>query len=153
MNNKKLLILILIIWPYLYLFPHTFKFIEMGNDFELLYYSYKKYIFEFLMFCLFIEVNFHDIVVPPLILAILTQMCACTRNYSKLMSFFNELVKNIENKNKKNRNITMFFIEGRKSGFHVLACRKIPLYFTRGGVVTSGHILRVYSFGHVLEAL
>jgi len=47
MNNKKLLILILIIWPYLYLFPHTFQFIEMGNDFELLYYSYKKYIFEF----------------------------------------------------------------------------------------------------------
>ena len=47
MNNNKLLILILIIWPYLYLFPHTFQFIEMGNDFELLYYSYKKYIFEF----------------------------------------------------------------------------------------------------------
>ena len=41
------IIFILVIAPYLYLFPHTFQFIEMGNDFELLYYSYKKYIFEF----------------------------------------------------------------------------------------------------------
>ena len=42
-------ILILLIFPFIYLFPHTFQFIEMGNDFELLYYSYKKYIFEFLI--------------------------------------------------------------------------------------------------------
>ena len=48
MKKDKLNILILIIFPYLYLFPHTFNFIEMGNDFELLYYSYKKYIFEFI---------------------------------------------------------------------------------------------------------
>ena len=41
-------ILILLIFPYIYLFPHTFQFIEMGNDFELLYYSYKKYIYEFI---------------------------------------------------------------------------------------------------------
>ena len=45
-NNYN--ILIIIFFPYLYLFPHTFQFIEMGNDFELLYFSYKKYIFEFI---------------------------------------------------------------------------------------------------------
>ena len=47
MKNNTSIILILLITPYLYLFPHTFQFIEIGNDFELLYYSYKKYIFEF----------------------------------------------------------------------------------------------------------
>ncbi len=47
MKNNTSIILILVVAPYLYLFPHTFQFIEMGNDFELLYYSYKKYIFEF----------------------------------------------------------------------------------------------------------
>lgn len=48
MNKKNLNIIILILIPYFYLFPHTFRFIEMGNDFEILYYSYKKYIFEFI---------------------------------------------------------------------------------------------------------
>ncbi len=48
MKKNNSYILILLIFPYLYLFPHTFQFIEMGNDFELLYYSYKKYIFEFI---------------------------------------------------------------------------------------------------------
>jgi hypothetical protein len=48
MNKKILNIFILILIPYFYLFPHTFLFIEMGNDFEILYYSYKKYIFEFI---------------------------------------------------------------------------------------------------------
>ena len=48
MNKNIYNILIIIIFPYLYLFPHTFQFIEMGNDFELLYFSYKKYIYEFL---------------------------------------------------------------------------------------------------------
>jgi hypothetical protein len=48
MNKKILNIFILILIPYLYLFPHTFYFVEMGNDFEILYYSYKKYIFEFI---------------------------------------------------------------------------------------------------------
>ena len=47
MKNNTSIFLILLVAPYLYLFPHTFQFIEMGNDFELLYYSYKKYIFEF----------------------------------------------------------------------------------------------------------
>ena len=48
MLNNRISIAILIIIPFIYLFPHTFQFIEMGNDFELLYYSYKKYIFEFI---------------------------------------------------------------------------------------------------------
>ena len=48
MLNNRISIIILIIVPFIYLFPHTFQFIEMGNDFELLYYSYKKYIFEFI---------------------------------------------------------------------------------------------------------
>ncbi len=48
MLNNRLSIFILIIIPFIYLFPHTFQLIEMGNDFELLYYSYKKYIFEFI---------------------------------------------------------------------------------------------------------
>tara|TARA_X000000368_G_scaffold203861_1_gene160899 strand:- start:541 stop:2643 length:2103 start_codon:yes stop_codon:yes gene_type:complete len=46
-KNNKIILLLLILAPYIYLFPHTFNIIEMGNDFELLYYSYKKYIFEF----------------------------------------------------------------------------------------------------------
>ena len=54
MNKNIYNILIIIIFPYLYLFPHTFQFIEMGNDFELLYFSYKKYIYEFSYnFCIF----------------------------------------------------------------------------------------------------
>ena len=48
MKNNKIIFVSLILWPYIYLFPHTFGFLEMGNDFELLYFSYKKYIFEFL---------------------------------------------------------------------------------------------------------
>lgn len=48
MKSDKAFIIILIIAPFIYLFPHTFALIEMGNDFELLYYSYKKYIFEFI---------------------------------------------------------------------------------------------------------
>ena len=47
LNNNKFILILLILAPYIYLFPHTFHLIEMGNDFELLYYSYKKYIFEF----------------------------------------------------------------------------------------------------------
>ncbi len=43
-NYKIYFILILI--PYLVLSPFTFQFLEVGNDFELYFYSYKKYIFE-----------------------------------------------------------------------------------------------------------
>ena len=48
MKDKKTYLFILIIIPFIYLFPHTLRLIEMGNDFELLYFSYKKYIFEFI---------------------------------------------------------------------------------------------------------
>ena len=48
MQDKKIHLLILIIIPFIYLFPHTLRLIEMGNDFELLYFAYKKYIFEFI---------------------------------------------------------------------------------------------------------
>ena len=46
-KDRSLIILILI-WPYLYLFPLTFGFIAMGNDFDLIYFSYKRYIAEML---------------------------------------------------------------------------------------------------------
>jgi len=39
--------IILIIWPFIFYLPLTSGFIAMGNDFDLIYYSYKKYIFEF----------------------------------------------------------------------------------------------------------
>jgi hypothetical protein len=48
LNKNNYYITILIFTPFIYLFPHTLGFIEMGNDFELLYFSYKKYIFEFI---------------------------------------------------------------------------------------------------------
>ena len=43
-NYKIYFVLALI--PYLVLSPYTFQFLEVGNDFELYFYSYKKYIFE-----------------------------------------------------------------------------------------------------------
>ena len=46
--KKKNSIFIIIIWPYLYLFPITFGFINVGNDFDLIYFSYKRYIAEML---------------------------------------------------------------------------------------------------------
>ena len=46
-ENNKLVIFILICVPFIYLLPLTSGFLVMGNDFELLYYSYKKYIFDF----------------------------------------------------------------------------------------------------------
>ncbi len=46
MNNKKITLFLLLIWPFLYLLPLTTGLIAMGNDFDLVYYSYKKYIFE-----------------------------------------------------------------------------------------------------------
>ena len=45
-NYKIYFVLALI--PYLVLSPYTFQFLEVGNDFELYFYSYKKYIFELL---------------------------------------------------------------------------------------------------------
>ena len=47
MDKNKVRIIILVIWPFLYLFPLSSGFISMGNDFDAIYFSYKKYIFEF----------------------------------------------------------------------------------------------------------
>ena len=46
--NNKLSILIIIIWPYIYLSPLTLGFLAIGNDFDLIYFSYKRYIAEML---------------------------------------------------------------------------------------------------------
>jgi len=47
-NNESIFILLLILWPFLYLFPYTFELISVGNDFDLIYFSYKRYIAELL---------------------------------------------------------------------------------------------------------
>ena len=47
-NNESFYILLLILWPYLFLFPYTFELISVGNDFDLIYFSYKRYIAELL---------------------------------------------------------------------------------------------------------
>jgi len=49
-KNKKSSIayILLIFWPFIYFFPLTSEYIVMGNDFDLIYFSYKKYIFEFI---------------------------------------------------------------------------------------------------------
>ena len=44
----KFSILIILIWPYIFLFPITFGIIGIGNDFDLIYFSYKRYIAEML---------------------------------------------------------------------------------------------------------
>ena len=48
MKNNKIIYLILAIMPFILLAPFTFKYLDIGNDFELYYYVYKKYIFELL---------------------------------------------------------------------------------------------------------
>jgi len=45
-KNLLFIYFILFFWPYFFLFPITLDIITIGNDFELLYFSYKKYIFE-----------------------------------------------------------------------------------------------------------
>ena len=47
-QKKNLILIFLIAWPFLFLLPFTLKFLQPGNDFELYYFVYKKYIFEFL---------------------------------------------------------------------------------------------------------
>ena len=37
----------LLIWPFIFYLPLTTGLLVMGNDFDLIYFSYKKYIFEF----------------------------------------------------------------------------------------------------------
>ena len=48
MRTKIIIYTLLIIFPFIALAPLTFQYIEVGNDFELYYFVYKKYIFEFL---------------------------------------------------------------------------------------------------------
>ncbi len=47
LNKSVFSYIILFFWPFLFYFPLTTEFIAMGNDFDLIYYAYKKYIFEF----------------------------------------------------------------------------------------------------------
>ena len=47
--KKKTSIIIILLWPYIFLFPITFGFISIGNDFDLIYFSYKRYIAEMLV--------------------------------------------------------------------------------------------------------
>ena len=48
MKKNTYIYLLLIILPFLILSPYTFQYLEVGNDFELYYFTYKKYIFELL---------------------------------------------------------------------------------------------------------
>ena len=47
-KNKYIILPLIILAPYIYLAPLSFGFIAMGNDFDLIYFSYKKYLFQFL---------------------------------------------------------------------------------------------------------
>ena len=46
-NKSIIAYVLLILWPFIYFFPMTNELIVIGNDFDLIYFSYKKYIFEF----------------------------------------------------------------------------------------------------------
>ena len=46
--KKFFVFLTLTLWPFIFLFPLTLNFIVMGNDFDLVYFSYKKYTAELL---------------------------------------------------------------------------------------------------------
>ena len=48
MKSNKIKLILIIIFPFIFLLPFTLQFIDVGNDFELYYFSYKKYIFELL---------------------------------------------------------------------------------------------------------
>jgi hypothetical protein len=48
MKKNIYIYLLLIILPFLILLPYTLQYFEVGNDFELYYFTYKKYIFELL---------------------------------------------------------------------------------------------------------
>ncbi len=47
-KKNNLIQIIIFIVPFIYLFPLSLGVVAMGNDFDLIYYSYKKYFFEFL---------------------------------------------------------------------------------------------------------
>ncbi len=48
MKKNNYIYFLLILLPFFLLSPYTFQILEVGNDFELYYFSYKKYIFELL---------------------------------------------------------------------------------------------------------
>ena len=48
MKSSKIKLFLLIIFPFIFLAPFTLKLIDVGNDFEIYYFTYKKYIFELL---------------------------------------------------------------------------------------------------------
>jgi len=41
-----MIILALILWPFIFLFPYTLNLVGFGNDFQCLYYSYKVYLLD-----------------------------------------------------------------------------------------------------------
>ncbi len=48
MRTNKIIYFLLVIFPFIFLAPLTFQYLEVGNDFELYHFTYKKYIFELL---------------------------------------------------------------------------------------------------------
>ena len=48
MKSSKIKLFLLIVFPFIFLAPFTLKLIDVGNDFEIYYFTYKKYIFELL---------------------------------------------------------------------------------------------------------
>ena len=48
MKSNKIKLFILIIFPFIFLAPFSLKLLDVGNDFEIYYFTYKKYIFELL---------------------------------------------------------------------------------------------------------
>ncbi len=47
MKKSNLYFVFLLLWPFIFFFPLSSGYMAMGNDFDLIYYAYKKYIFEF----------------------------------------------------------------------------------------------------------
>ena len=47
-KREHIIIILITLAPYIYLSPLSFGLVAMGNDFDLIYFSYKKYFFEFL---------------------------------------------------------------------------------------------------------
>ena len=45
---KSFILISILIWPFIFLFPLSLGIIVMGNDFDLIYFSYKRYIAEML---------------------------------------------------------------------------------------------------------
>ena len=48
MKSNKIKLFLLTISPFIFLAPYTLKLLDVGNDFEIYYFTYKKYIFELL---------------------------------------------------------------------------------------------------------